>query len=509
MVDAKEGGLFVSEDAGLTFRRACSDRRIWQRGWYWAGINVDPKDPNVVYALNTAMYRSTDSGKTFLPFKGAPGGDDYHRLWIDPADARRMIVASDQGAVVTVDGGKTWSSWYNQPTAQFFHAITDERFPYWIYGAQQDTGAAATPSRTDYRSITRRDWKEIAAGGENGYIAPDPNEPRPPLRRRGRPLRPEDAPGAERRPDARLPGHLPERVDAPRRRLAPQPESRLVRQPVRLPDAGRRPPLGEGQPRPDARGPRRPTESRSDHRRDERHERPAPRRRLRPRPLARRRRPDLGRHRRRARLALAGRCPDLDERDAEGSRPVVEGRYPRALALRRGDRLRRRRPAPDRRHRSRTSTGRGTAGRAGRSSRRGSRPVATSTSSGKTRRGRGSSTPAPRLASSSPSTTETIGSRCSSISPTARSATSTRSTATSSSGRMAARSGCWTTSRRSASSTRTSPRRTPSSSRRARRSGSTPRRSSAPPNRRTSRWARTRPAAPSSTTSSRPPRRAR
>jgi photosystem II stability/assembly factor-like uncharacterized protein len=177
MADAKEGGLFVSDDAGLTFRRACSDRRIWQRGWYWAGINVDPKDPNVVYALNTAMFRSTDGGKTFLPFKGAPGGDDYHRLWIDPADSRRMIVASDQGAVVTVDGGTTWSSWYNQPTAQFFHATTDDRFPYWIYGAQQDTGAAATPSRTDYRSITRRDWKEIAAGGESGYIAPAPGDP--------------------------------------------------------------------------------------------------------------------------------------------------------------------------------------------------------------------------------------------------------------------------------------------------------------------------------------------
>ena len=173
----RRGASIVSDDSGLTWKRTSSDRRIWQRGWYWAGVNVDPKDPNVVYALNTAMFRSTDGGKTFLPFKGAPGGDDYHRLWIDPADPRRMIVASDQGAVVTVDGGKTWSSWYNQPTAQFFHATTDDRFPYWIYGAQQDSGAVATPSQTDYRSITRRDWKEIAAGGENGYIAPDPTDP--------------------------------------------------------------------------------------------------------------------------------------------------------------------------------------------------------------------------------------------------------------------------------------------------------------------------------------------
>jgi photosystem II stability/assembly factor-like uncharacterized protein len=176
IVDAKQGGLYVSEDRGETWKAGTSDHRIWERGWYFGGVTVDPKDANVVYACNTAMYKSTDGGKTFLPFKGAPGGDDYHRLWIDPDDSRRMIVASDQGAVVTVDGGKTWSSWYNQPTAQFYHVATDDRFPYWIYGAQQDTGAAATPSRTDYRSITQRDWNEIAAGGENGYIAPDPGD---------------------------------------------------------------------------------------------------------------------------------------------------------------------------------------------------------------------------------------------------------------------------------------------------------------------------------------------
>ncbi len=177
LADAKEGGLFVSDDAGLTFRKASSDPRIWGRGWYFAGVTVDPKDADVVYACDTALYRSTDGGKTFLPWKGAPGGDDYHRLWIDPADSSRMIVASDQGTVVTVDGGRTWSSWYNQPTAQFYHVATDDRFPYWIYGAQQDSGAAATPVRTDYRSITERDWREIAAGGENGYIQPDPSDP--------------------------------------------------------------------------------------------------------------------------------------------------------------------------------------------------------------------------------------------------------------------------------------------------------------------------------------------
>jgi photosystem II stability/assembly factor-like uncharacterized protein len=173
LVDAKQGGLYASGDGGATWTRASADGRIWERGWYFGGVTVDPKDPNTVYACNTAMYRSTDGGTTFLPLKGAPGGDDYHQLWIDPTDSRRMALATDQGAVVSVDGAKTWSSWYNQPTSQFYHVATDDRFPYWIYGAQQDSGAAATPSRTDYPSITLRDWRPIAVGGENGYVVPD------------------------------------------------------------------------------------------------------------------------------------------------------------------------------------------------------------------------------------------------------------------------------------------------------------------------------------------------
>ena len=178
VVDAKDGGLFRSDDAGAHFTRVSSDRRVWDRGWYFGDLAVDPKNGDVVYACNTSVYRSTDGGRTFLPFKGAPGGDDYHQLWIDPTEPKRMIVASDQGTVVSLDGGRAWSSWYNQPTAQLYHVVTDDRFPYWIYGAQQDSGAAAVPSRTDYRSITLRDWRPIAAGGEAGMIAPDPKDPR-------------------------------------------------------------------------------------------------------------------------------------------------------------------------------------------------------------------------------------------------------------------------------------------------------------------------------------------
>jgi photosystem II stability/assembly factor-like uncharacterized protein len=177
-VDAKEGGLFGSDDAGLHWTRASSDKRVWDRGWYFGDLAVDPKNADVVYACNTSVYRSTDGGRTFVPFKGAPGGDDYHQLWIDPTEAKRMILASDQGTAVSLDGGRAWSSWYNQPTAQIYHVVTDDRFPYWIYGAQQDSGAAAVPSRTDYRSITLRDWRPIAGGGESGMIAPDPKDPR-------------------------------------------------------------------------------------------------------------------------------------------------------------------------------------------------------------------------------------------------------------------------------------------------------------------------------------------
>jgi len=178
LIDAVDGGLYRSDDRGSSWMRLSSDSRIWKRGWYFGGITVDPSNADVVYVCNTAVYRSDDGGKSFIPVKGAPGGDDYHQLWIDPADPQRRILGVDQGAVVTLDGGASWSSWFNQPTGQFYHVVTDNRFPYWVYGAQQDSGAAGVPSRTDnIDGINLRQFRETAAGGESGNIAPDPDDP--------------------------------------------------------------------------------------------------------------------------------------------------------------------------------------------------------------------------------------------------------------------------------------------------------------------------------------------
>ena len=177
VVDAKEGGVFVSNDAGATWARLSADKRLWDRGWYFEKVTVDPKNADIVYVMNTSIYRSTDAGKTWTPIKGAPGGDDYHQLWINPDDPKRMIVASDQGSIVTVDGAATWSSWYNQPTAQIYHVAADYRFPYWVTGAQQDSGAVGTPSHSNHSEISNRDWEGLCAGGEAGYTAPDPLHP--------------------------------------------------------------------------------------------------------------------------------------------------------------------------------------------------------------------------------------------------------------------------------------------------------------------------------------------
>ena len=133
--------------------------------------------------MQTTTYRSTDGGQNFIAYKGAPGGDDYHVMWIDPQNSQRMILGVDQGATISLDAGLTWSSWYNQPTGQFYHVITDNQFPYVSYAPQQDSGTAAVPNRSDYGEISYRDWFSIG-GFEFCYIAPDPTEPRDRLFRR-------------------------------------------------------------------------------------------------------------------------------------------------------------------------------------------------------------------------------------------------------------------------------------------------------------------------------------
>jgi photosystem II stability/assembly factor-like uncharacterized protein len=178
LVDADSGGLYRSDDRGAHWRRTSSDARIWQRGWYFAGVTVEPKDADVLYACNTTLLRSTDGGTTFAPVEGDATGDDFHTLWIDPVNPDSRILGTDQGTIVSTDGGRSWSSWYNQPTAQLYHVSTDDRFPYWVYGPQQDAGAVGLPSRTNtYDGITLEQFREVTAGGESQNVVPDPLDP--------------------------------------------------------------------------------------------------------------------------------------------------------------------------------------------------------------------------------------------------------------------------------------------------------------------------------------------
>jgi photosystem II stability/assembly factor-like uncharacterized protein len=177
LVEARqEGGLYRSDDAGASWRKVNNEQRVYGRGSDFAGVRVDPKNRDIVYVANTSTYRSTDAGQSFTAIKGAPGGDDYHTIWINPLDPNIILLALDQGATITVNGGRTWSSWYNQPTAQFYHVITDNQFPYWVYGAQQESGSVGIQSRANDGAITFREWHPVGAD-EYGYVAPDPLNP--------------------------------------------------------------------------------------------------------------------------------------------------------------------------------------------------------------------------------------------------------------------------------------------------------------------------------------------
>jgi photosystem II stability/assembly factor-like uncharacterized protein len=168
-------GLFRTDDGGTTWRQMDKDdERIRNgQGGYNCGVYVNTKNPNIVYSIHTSSYVSTDGGNTFTGFKGAPGGDDPQQMWLDPTNSNRMLLGVDQGAIVTLDGGKTWSSWYNQSTEQVYHLSADNSFPYWVYATQQDAGSIRTRSRGNFGEITPLDWSAVPAW-EWGTIVPDP-----------------------------------------------------------------------------------------------------------------------------------------------------------------------------------------------------------------------------------------------------------------------------------------------------------------------------------------------
>ncbi|HEX5041670.1 MAG TPA: hypothetical protein VFV75_02130 [Candidatus Polarisedimenticolaceae bacterium] len=167
-------GLYRSDDAGITWKCANSNPGIASS--YFGRVYVHPADPDTVFVLGRSLLRCGAGGEECEVFKGSPGGDDYHHMWVDPGNPERMILGADQGAAVSVNGGATWSSWYNQPTGQFYHLATDDRFPYRIYSGQQDSGTVSIASRTDHAGITFRDWHPVGAD-ERDFDLPDPEDP--------------------------------------------------------------------------------------------------------------------------------------------------------------------------------------------------------------------------------------------------------------------------------------------------------------------------------------------
>jgi photosystem II stability/assembly factor-like uncharacterized protein len=168
-------GLYRSDDGGDSWTLINTDKRLTSRAWYFSALAIDPTDPDVLYIPNVALYRTEDGGKTTQIVRGAPGGDDYHQIWVDPKNANHLVLGVDQGTTVSLDRGKTWTTWYNQPTAQLYHVTTDHRFPYAIYGAQQDSGSIAVYSRSDHEHLDTRDWF-LPGGSESGYIAINPKD---------------------------------------------------------------------------------------------------------------------------------------------------------------------------------------------------------------------------------------------------------------------------------------------------------------------------------------------
>ncbi len=174
--DNANSGVYKSDDGGESWARIQTDGRLWGRGSDFAELKVDPKNADIVYDANVVTWKSVDAGKTWTAFRGAPGGDDYHRIWINPDNTNIILIASDQGAIITVNGGQSFSSWYNQPTAQFYHVSTDNAFPYNVYGGQQESGSVGIASRGNDGQITFREWHPVGVE-EYGYVAADPLDP--------------------------------------------------------------------------------------------------------------------------------------------------------------------------------------------------------------------------------------------------------------------------------------------------------------------------------------------
>jgi photosystem II stability/assembly factor-like uncharacterized protein len=172
----QSGGIYRSDDAGESWKLLTNDNRYFGRSSDFAELKVDPANADIVYSANIVTWKSVDGGKTWNAFRGAPGGDDYHRIWINPNNHDIILIASDQGAIITVNGGETFSSWYNQPTSQFYHVSTDNAFPYNVYGGQQESGSVGIASRGNDGEITFREWHPVGAE-EYGYVAADPLDP--------------------------------------------------------------------------------------------------------------------------------------------------------------------------------------------------------------------------------------------------------------------------------------------------------------------------------------------
>ncbi len=169
------GGVYTSDDAGASWKLVNREQRLWGRGWYFESVAVDPVNPDRAYVINTGTYETRDGGKTFIPVKGSPGGDDDHQLWINPRDGNRMVLSTDQGTVVSLDGAETWSTWYNQPTAQIYHVAASNDWPYHLYGAQQDSGGVGVATWSPFGLLDFRNWEPTCLAGESNTVVPDPD----------------------------------------------------------------------------------------------------------------------------------------------------------------------------------------------------------------------------------------------------------------------------------------------------------------------------------------------